>query len=125
MEAVTEALADVFGRPMTPEDTLTALRGEIGLSDQEIARALQGTDRSVKRWRAGEAISTDSLESLFDLATVVAALAEYKLPAPNIRAWFFYRNRFLGGQRPIDAFADGGFDALKPALDAVNDGAYA
>jgi uncharacterized protein (DUF2384 family) len=100
------------------------LRDVVGFSDQEIARALRVTDRSVKRWRSGEAISTESLELLFDLARIVSSLAEVGLPAPDIRAWFFHRNRFLEEQRPIDVFADGGFDAVYPALAALNDGAY-
>lgn len=122
---VTQALSDVLRRPATHEATLSVLRDVLGFSDQEIARALQVTDRSVKRWRAGAAISTESLESLFDLVRVASALADLGLPAANIRAWFFHRNRFLDERRPIDVFAEDGFDAVHAAVSAITDGAYA
>jgi uncharacterized protein (DUF2384 family) len=118
-------LSEVLRRPTTHEDTLKVLRDTVGFSDQEIARALRVTDRSVKRWRAGEAISTESLETLFDLARVVSSLADLGLPAPNVRAWFFHRNRFLEEQRPIEVFAEHGFDAVYLAVAAIADGAYA
>lgn len=122
---VTQALARVLGRPMTPKDTLRVLREEVELSDQELARALNVTDRSVKRWRAGAAITTESQEQLFDLARIAATLAGFKLPPANVRAWFFHRNPFLGEQRPIDVFASEGFEAVQPALAAIGDAAYA
>jgi DNA-binding transcriptional regulator YiaG len=122
---VTQALTRVLGRPMTPKDTLRVLREEVGLSDQELARALNVTDRSVKRWRAGAAITTESQERLFDLARIAATLAGFELPPANVRAWFFHRSPFLEEQRPIDVFASEGFDAVQPAVAAIGDAAYA
>jgi uncharacterized protein (DUF2384 family) len=122
---VTQALIEVLGRPTTPKDTLGVLRAVAGFSDQELARALDVTDRSIKRWRNGGAISTASEERLFDLARIVATLAELALPAANVRAWFFHRTPFLAEERPIDVFRTGGFPAVQPALAAVADAAYA
>jgi uncharacterized protein (DUF2384 family) len=106
------------------KETLDLLRNLLGFSDQELARALDVTTRSVHRWRAGGRISTESEERLFDLMRIVAALAELELPPANIRAWFFYRNPFLQEERPIDVFAKGRYTALRPAVDAIGDAAY-
>lgn len=122
---MTQALTEVLGRPAPPKDTLGVLRAVVGFSDQELARALNVTDRSIKRWRNGGAISTDSEERLFDLARIVATLADLDLPAANVRAWFFHRTPFLAEERPIDVFRTGGFSAVQPALAAVADAAYA
>jgi uncharacterized protein (DUF2384 family) len=122
---VTKALSEVLGRPMTPKDTLGVLREVVGLSDRELARALQVTDRSVKRWRAGAAISTEGEERVHDLARVIAQLVSVGVPDRNVRAWFLYRNHFLGEERPIDVFAAEGFSAVQPAVAALRDGYYA
>jgi uncharacterized protein (DUF2384 family) len=110
---------------MTSKDTLDVLRNIVGFSDKEMARALCVTDRSIKRWRSGAPISTESEERLFDLARTVAGLAEFQLPPANIRAWFFHRNRFLDEERPIDVFSNGGYLAIQPALAAIANAAYA
>jgi len=121
---MTQALASSLGHPLTPKDTLDVLRNVVGFSDKEIGRALRVTDRSVKRWRSGAPVSPSSEEGLHDLARIVATLAEYQLPAANIRAWFLYRNRFLEDERPIDSFAKGGYMAAQPALAAIRDSVY-
>lgn len=122
---MTQALMEVLGRPATPKDTLGVLRTVVGFSDQELSRALDVTDRSIKRWRNGGAISTESEERLFDLSRIVATLAELGLPAANIRSWFFHRTPFLAEERPIDVLQTGGFRAIQPALAALADAAYA
>jgi transcriptional regulator with XRE-family HTH domain len=114
-----------LNKPRDSTETLDLLRNLLGFSDQELARALGVTDRSVKRWRAGGRISTESEERLFDLMRTVAALAELELPPANIRAWFFYRNRFLHEERPIDVFHTGRYEALRPAIDAISDASFA
>jgi putative toxin-antitoxin system antitoxin component (TIGR02293 family) len=121
---VTQALAKALGRPTTPEDTLGVLRDDVKLSDSEIARGLGVSSRTVKRWRGGSAISTESQERLFDLAKIVATLA-VDLPPANVRAWFFHRNRFLEDERPIDVIAAEGFEGVQPALGAIRDSVYA
>jgi uncharacterized protein (DUF2384 family) len=110
---------------MPSKDTLGVLRNVVGFSDKELARALQVTDRSVKRWRTGASISTESEERLFDLTRIVASLAELGLPPANVRAWFFYRNPFINEERPIDAFAAGGYISVQPAIAAINNSVYA
>jgi transcriptional regulator with XRE-family HTH domain len=112
-----------LNKPST--ETLDLLRNLLGFSDQELARALGVTARSVKRWRAGGQISTESEERLFDLMRAVTALANLDLPPANIRAWFFYRNPFLKEERPIDVFATGKYAVLRPAIDAIANAAFA
>jgi uncharacterized protein (DUF2384 family) len=121
---MTQALSALLGHPMTPRDTLDVLRNAVGFSDKEAGRALQVTDRSIKRWRTGAPVSAEYEEQLHDLARILATLVEYQLPPANIRAWFLYRNRFLGDERPIDIFATGGYMAIQPALAAIADGVY-
>jgi DNA-binding transcriptional regulator YiaG len=114
-----------LNNPSTSQETLDLLRNLLGFSDQELARALGVKARSVKRWRAGGQISTESEECLFDLKRTVVALAELELPPANVRAWFFYRNQFLQEERPIDVFTSGRYAALRPAIDAMADAAFA
>lgn len=122
---VDTALSVQLARPLPAKDTLNVLRNIVGFSDKELARVLNVTDRSVKRWRAGASISTESEELLFDLARVIAALAELELPPSNIRAWFFYRNPFIGNERPIDVYAKGGYKAVQPAISAIQNSVFA
>jgi DNA-binding transcriptional regulator YiaG len=114
-----------LNKPGTSVETLDLLRNLLGFSDQELARALGVTARSIKRWRAGGQISTESEECLFDFKRTVVALAELELPPANIRAWFFYRNPFLREERPIDVFTSGRYAALRPAIDAMANAAFA
>lgn len=120
-----EAWSEVkLNKPRPSKETLDLLRTFLGFTDREIGRALGVTDRSVKRWRAGGQISTESEERLFDFMRIVAALAEQELPPENIRAWFFYRNLFLDERRPIDVFRTGEYNAVRPAIHAIEDAAF-
>ncbi len=118
------SLSEALRGPLTPPETLVRLRDAVGFSDREIGRALGVNPRSIKRWRAGAAINSEGLEALFDLLRLVVLLAELAIPAANIHAWFLQRNGFLNERRPIDAFAEGGYEDVCAAIDAISDGAY-
>lgn len=109
---------------MTPQEAVEVLTETLGFSVPELARALEVSDRTVKRWEADGPISTESRERLFDLVRVTAKLADFELPPRNIHAWFFYRNPFLGEERPIDALSSGGYLAAQPALAGIANSPY-
>jgi len=120
----SEELQEAFEKPNDIPETLVLLRDVLGLSDPEIGRALAVNPRSIKRWRTGGAVADEPREAAYDLARVVAQMAELGLQATNVHAWLFRRNRFLGEQRPIDVFAANGFDGVSPAVQAYREGAY-
>jgi len=104
---------------------LELLRDEVGLTERAIARAVGVTDRTVRRWNVGGPITTDNVERLDDLKTLVTQLASLGLSPPTIVAWLHGRNPFLQDRRPLDVLASGDFDAASGAVSALRDGSYA
>jgi len=93
---------------------------EIGLSDEDIATAVGVTERSVRRWRAGEGERAPLLRkwrAVDDLRTIVLILAEDgSLPLEGIVYWLRARNRRLDDRRPLDVLCLGEFENVRDAV---------
>jgi hypothetical protein len=99
--------------------TVVALLSELGLADLDIATAVGVTERSVRRWRAGDAERAPLLRrwrQVDDLRTIVLILAEDEsLTLDGIVYWLRARNRLLDHQRPLDVVCRGGFEEVRRA----------
>jgi hypothetical protein len=112
-----DTASDSLSRALDPRRAIVLL-ALLGLTDGDIATAVGATDRSVRRWRAGDE-NRNSLrywKQIDDLRAVVALLQEEgTLPDENIVHWLRARNRRLRDRRPLDLLADGHFDAVRDA----------
>jgi uncharacterized protein (DUF2384 family) len=104
--------------------TLDRVQAELGLSDPELAAALGVSADVLRRWRsAAAAPGAEPSRRLRQLATVAAHLSE-TFAAPGGSRWLRSENRYLGGQRPIDALRVGEFDRVEAALEALDSGIF-
>ena len=100
------------------------LKGDLGLSDDELAAALGISPVFLQRWRSGIASpGSIDLRRLEHLAAVSTHLHEtFKSPAGA--RWLRSESRYLGGQRPLDALLGGKFDRVEAALEALDSGIF-
>src|SRR3954465_2109639 len=95
---VIENAGREFAVPLdAPGQLALVLRKQVGLTDNDIARATGASQRSVRRWVAGGAVRAEHADKLDDLRTIVALLAA-SLPAPVIVNWLRGRNSVLTHQ---------------------------
>jgi hypothetical protein len=99
--------------------TVVAVLSELGLADLDIATAVGVTERSVRRWRAGDSERAPLLRRwrrVDDLRAAVLILAEDgSLTLDGIVYWLRARNRHLDHQRPLDVLCRGGFELVREA----------
>lgn len=103
------------------------LRGDIGMTEGELADATGATTRTVRRWtKVDEADlqrGPNYAKEIDDLYAVVSELCE-SLTGKGIRQWLKARNRYLKGERPIDLLRKGQFQEVYDAAVAFRDGVY-
>ncbi|MGH2831143.1 MAG: hypothetical protein ACRDK2_00065 [Solirubrobacteraceae bacterium] len=106
-------------------DVLVAIKGDIELSDEELARATDAGVRTIRRLlsETERPKKTRLEERIDDLRAIVEILREAYSPQAT-RSWLIARNRFLGFDRPIDRLAAGDFDVVREAAEAFVDGDY-
>lgn len=103
------------------EDRLRLLR-EIGLTDEDIARALpKGNARSVRRWRT-EGVARVRMpgrwEPIDDLCVIVGfLLADGTYDEDGVVAWLRSRQIELDHARPLEALGAGAFVAVHEAAE--------
>lgn len=132
MQPTTEQFDLPLPQPNPPAITTRELRAAInprravgllsqtGLSDGDIAAAVGATDRSVRRWRAGdESVNpTRYWRGIDDLRAIVIFLREDgTLDDEGIGHWLRARNRELDDQRPLEVLRLGGFDRVRDAAE--------
>jgi DNA-binding transcriptional regulator YiaG len=121
---LSPAARRALATPTAPHLVLRHLREQVGLSEADVARATRVSVRSVRRWSAGAPIGGRAAERLDDLRMVAADLAE-ALPPESIVAWLRGRNRALGRARPLDLLAEGRYDEVHDAVEALASGELA
>jgi len=87
-----------------PKTTLQYLRGVVGLTPGEIAKAIGTEDRSIRRWMKPDDTSkmqVRNAERLDDLRSLVVLLAD-TLPGEQTGNWLRARNRLLERERPLE-----------------------
>jgi uncharacterized protein (DUF2384 family) len=109
------------GAPMA----LAAVKRDLQLTDEELARATGAGVRTVRRLLSEDERPqrTRHEERIDDLRTIVQILRG-AYSAETTRSWLFARNRVIGFERPIDVLRRGDFDAVREAAEAFVDGDY-
>lgn len=105
----------------TPERAIAELELRLSMGEQDIARALGISARSLHRWGSGE--SHPQRGSRTNLARLLA-LSEHLEEAFGDEAeeWLNADSRYLGGLRPIEALRAGRMDRVEDALEALDSG---
>jgi hypothetical protein len=104
---------------------LIAIKQELHLTDEELARAMGAGLRTIRRLLSEDERPkrTRLEERIDDLRTIVEILRE-AYSAEATRSWLVARNRLLRFDRPIDRLASGDFTAVREAAEAFVDGDY-
>lgn len=110
---------------MTPPRALEQLESELGLSEGDLARALDANPRTIERWRSGYTYPQhESRRRLAALVGVHHRLRDTFATPEAIREWLHAPNRYLGGLTPADAIRVGRFDRVEAALEALDSGVF-
>lgn len=116
------ALAERIARVHSSTDAVRIMRREIGLTEADVAIATGADERSVRRW-LGDTRPIRHERQIDDLRAIVQLLAE-TLTAEGIRQWLRARNRYLKGERPLDALARGEYSRVQEAAEAFVEGYF-
>lgn len=110
---------------MTPHRAVMQLQAELGLSESDLARALDTSPRTIARWRAGRSYPQHEVRRrLASLLALRHHLLETFASAEAARAWLNAANRYLGGLTPADALRVGRPDRVEAALEALDSGVF-
>lgn len=92
---------------------------EAGLTQAQVATAVDVSVRTVQNWRNGERTPSGvRARRLIDLKYIVDGLREVYTPE-GIEIWLHSRNRNLDSQRPIDLLASGEIDRVSDEIRRV------
>lgn len=110
---------------MTPHQIIEQLEGELSLTDDDLARILNASVRTVERWRAGRAYpQTEARHLLARLLGLRNHLRETFTTAAAIREWLRTPSRYLGYLTPLEALKAGRIDRVEAALEALDSGIF-
>ena len=105
-------------------ERIRTIKQNIGLSIEDLARAVGTTSRTMARWASGaNAPRGITRQRLLELATVSQQLAKVMTPEASA-AWLLQPNALLGHMRPIDLVAQGRYRDVLDLIDAVGDGVF-
>lgn len=104
---------------------LIAIKRELHLTDEELARATGAGVRTIRRLLSeGDRPKRTRLEERIDDLRTVAQILREAYSAEATRSWLMARNRLLGFDRPIDRLGHGDFAAVRETAEAFVDGDY-
>lgn len=110
---------------VTPRDALDAIQSVLGVTDDELAQALDADRRTLRRWRAGAAYpQLMARQRLAALLALEQQLAETFTNTDAVRRWFHAPSRYLGGITPLEAVRAGRTDRVEAALGALDAGVF-
>lgn len=93
-----------------------------GLTQAEVGRIVDASERSVSRWLRGEVVPQSlNKQRLIELAYVAESLAEV-LPRESANLWLFTPNRLLRHQAPAELIKTGEYRDVLNLIDAIADG---
>jgi uncharacterized protein (DUF2384 family) len=108
-----------------PDRIVDQASAELGLTHDELARALGVSTRTLERWRQDnrypQRATRRRLRALLDLTRHLRATFD----TPEATAtWLHAPSRYLGGLTPADAIRVGRFDRVEAALEALDSGVF-
>jgi|ERR671934_763484 transcriptional regulator with XRE-family HTH domain len=122
MTVVAQALAEKIARVHGSTEAVRIMRKDVGLTEADVATATGADKRSVRRWLQ-DTRPVRHERQIDDLRSIVQVLAETLTP-DGIRQWLRARNRYLKGDRPLDALARGEYDRVQEAAEAFVEGYF-
>lgn len=107
-------------RAVEASEIVDALK-PFGVTQADVAAVTDVSDRAVRGWRTNH-IRPEQHDRLAQLRDLVLLLSDSLTPR-GVGQWLHAKNRLLDGQRPVDLFAEGRYDAVRAAAEAFVDGA--
>lgn len=109
----------------TPRQALDKLEKSLGVSDDELAQALNSNRRTLQRWREGTAYPQQlARQRLAELLRLQQRVRETFEGPDAVRRWFHIESRYLGGMTPAEAIRVGRLDRVQAALEALDSGVF-
>lgn len=101
------------------------LRVQIGLTETDLANGTGAAVRTVRRWISPRpTIPQARYARAIDDMTAITAELKDSFTARGIRQWLNSRNRYLEGRRPIELIAEGQYERVREAANALHEGYY-
>jgi hypothetical protein len=98
---------------------------DLGLSNDDIARALNTNVRTILRWRAGQTFPQQAARRrLAALLSLHHRLRDTFTTPEAAREWLYSGNCYLGSLIPAEAVRVGRFDRVEAALEALDSGVF-
>lgn len=114
-------MATSLDRAVEPVEIVQALRA-YKVTQADVARAVRVTPRAVRGWK-DSSVRPENYDRLTELRDLVVLLSD-SLSERGVGQWLHAKNRLLDGVRPIDAIAEGRYEAVHAAAEAFVDGNY-
>lgn len=105
-------------------ESVRYLRRQAGLTEVDLADGTGASPRTVRRWAQEHTQPQARYQRHIDDLRTIVQLLEDSLTAKGMRQWLRSRNRYLGGQRPIDLLRENQFDRVQEAAEAFREGYY-
>lgn len=93
------------------QNPVKRIRSRFDYTQEEFARLLACTPRSIAAWEAGKPISKSNLKSLKELDRLSGALARVA-DAEDLKTWMDTKNPRFEGLKPLEVIARGEVDRL-------------
>ncbi len=110
---------------VVPSQALEILQRDLGLSTDELARALQVNPRTIERWRTGDSYpQREARQRLKALGDVHRHLGQTFRDYAGARQWLDDPSRYLGWLTPREVLRAGRFDRVEAALTVLDSGIF-
>jgi ribosome-binding protein aMBF1 (putative translation factor) len=110
---------------MTPSEALDTLKKSLGLSEEELAQALNSNRRTLQRWRAGTAYpQRQARQRLAELLSLLDRVRRVLKRQAAVRKWFQSETHYLGGITPAEAIRVGRLDRVDAAFAELDPGSH-
>lgn len=108
-----------------PYAALEAVMGRLGLSREQVARALRLPERTLARRKRERRLHPDESDRLFRLARIAAQAADTLGSPEKAATWLQRPNRALGGRAPLELLdTDAGSRQVEDVLGRIEHGVY-
>ena len=113
-------------REVAPAQAITEVERGFGLSADELARALEVSPETLRRWRTGESVPPpESWTSLRAWYALYQRLVDTFTDGPDgARDWLQTPHRYLAGRTPAELAREGRFDRVEAALGVLEAGIF-
>jgi transcriptional regulator with XRE-family HTH domain len=104
---------------------LDGLRNQLGLTNKDLADALNVSPATIRRWSTDAAFPQhEARENLETLLALQQHLLETFNSPEAARTWLHAESNYLGGLSPLDALRVRKFHRVEAALEALDSGAF-